>query len=414
MPALTALADEWRALEQRARTSFFVSWSWIGPWLSMLPKDVRPQLVRAMRGDRLLGLAVVVNAPIRGLPLPIGRSAWLHATGRPSLDGITIEHNGFLVDATEAHAVEEGMLAFLLDKSRPWRRLSMPLLGGPLLHAKLEANVRLAPTRQSKPCWVVDLNKSRAHPNGHLGLLSAKARANLRRTLRACEALGPLQVDEAKDLVTAQQYLDLMLRFHERRWHDLGTPSAFATPFAQRFHAALLAEAFARGEVQILRVRAGVHDMGFLYSFVRDGRVSFYQSGFDYDLLDSRFSTGLATLTLAIEHNARLGHAVFDFLGGAAQYKQTLATDCEELLTCVVDRRTGLYKIESWLRSNLLPILHRVSGNAPDTRKWLMKWVRRIAVAVSLPLLLLGLDACSQSLDEDSLLRRSVRLLPAG
>lgn len=412
LPPLEALAQEWRALEARAHASFFVSWSWIGPWLSTLPVNIRPRLVRASRGDRVLGLAVVVESPIRALPIPFGRAAWLHATGQSRLDGITIEHNGFLVDAGCAQSVRDGMLAFLMDESRPWRRISMPMLGGGVQpHAMPEANTRLVQTRSSKPCWIVDLNKTRASVNGHLGLLSAKARASLRRTLRACEALGPLRVEEANDLATAQQFMASLLDLHERRWKALAVPSAFATPFAQRFHAELLAQAFNRGEVQLLRVRAGSRDMGFLYNFVHGDRVSFYQSGFDYELLDSRFSIGLATLAVAIEHNARQGHQVFDFLGGAAQYKQTLATDCEELLTCVVDRRGHLYETERWLRSNVLPVVHRISGNAPDTRRWLMKWVRRIAVAASVPLLLLGLDACSVPLDDAELSRNAARLL---
>jgi CelD/BcsL family acetyltransferase involved in cellulose biosynthesis len=412
LPPLEELAQEWRSLEARAHVSFFVSWSWIGPWLSTLPVNIRPQLVRASRGDRVLGLAVVVDSLIRDLPIPFGRAAWLHATGQPKLDGITIEHNGFLVDTDFAQSVRDGMLAFLMDESRPWRRVSMPMLGGGLQSRSMsEADTRLVLTRKTKPCWVVDLNKTRASVNGHLGLLSTKARASLRRTLRACGALGPLQVEEAKDLATARRYLASLLSLHERRWQALAVPSAFATPFAQRFHAELLSEAFNRGEVQLLRVRAGSRDMGYLYSFVHGARVSFYQSGFDYELLDSRFSIGLATLALAIEHNARQGHLVFDFLGGAAQYKQTLATDCEELLTCVVDRRGSLYETERWLRSNVLPLLHRISGNAPNTRRWLMKWVRRIAVAASVPLLLLGLDACSASLDDAELSRSAARLL---
>lgn len=408
LPPREALAREWRALEKRARTSFFVSWSWIGPWLSTLPDHIKPQLVRAVRCDQLMGLAVVVNAPIRGLPLPFGRAAWLHATGQPMLDGITIEHNGFLVDAEDAQAVRDSMLHFLMDESRPWRRVNMPLLNGASSPALPEPNTRLAPSRLIKPCWIVDLGKTRAHANGHFGLLGANVRASVRRTLRACELLGPLQLDEARDIETARRYLASMLRLHERRWKALDTPSAFATPFTQRFHDALLTEAFDRGEVQVLRVRAGERDLGFLYNFVHDGRVSFYQSGFDYELLDGRFSPGLATLALGIEHNARLGHAVFDFLGGAAQYKQALATDCEELLTCVVDRRSWLYETESRLRCSVLPVIHRMSGNAPDTRKWLMKWVRRIALALSLPLALFGLDACSESLEDLNLSFRVV------
>ena len=411
LPSLATLAHAWRSLEQRAKFSFFVSWSWIGPWLSSLPDNIRAQLLLAMRGDRVVGMAVIVDAPIRGLPMPFGRAAWLHTTGQPGLDGIAIEHNGFLVDAEDAHAVEARMLAFMLDEARPWRRVIMPLMGGPKSPSTVEASDRFASKQQRKPCWTIDLQKARSHANGLLGLLSAKARANLRRTLRACEALGDLQVDEARDLAVAQQYLASLLKFHERRWRALATPSAFAAPFTQRFHAALLGEAFERGEVQVLRVRAGARDVGYLYSFVHDGRVSFYQSGFDYGLLDSRFSPGLATLLLGIDYNARRGHAVFDFLGGSVKYKATLATDCEELLSIVVDRRSAPYQAESWMRSHLLPIVRRASGNSPDTRKWLMKWVRRIAVVLSLPLLLLCLDACAVPQEEDRP-QRKVGLLP--
>jgi CelD/BcsL family acetyltransferase involved in cellulose biosynthesis len=112
----------------------------------------------------------------------------------------------------------------------------------------------------------------------------------------------------------------------------------------------LVAEAVPRGEVQLIRVTAGSRELGYLYSFVHQGRVCFYQSGYDYHLLDPKYSPGLVTLVLAIKHNAAVGMSLFDFLAGNQAYKASLATDRAELVSWILQRRSLLSAVETALR----------------------------------------------------------------
>jgi CelD/BcsL family acetyltransferase involved in cellulose biosynthesis len=83
--------------------------------------------------------------------------------------------------------------------------------------------------------------------------------------------------------------------------------------------------------VQLLRVRAGDKPIGYLYSFVRAGRLFVYQSAFDYLLLEKHGKPGLVTHTLAIQHNAARGHVYYDLLAGESQYKATISTVSEPM-----------------------------------------------------------------------------------
>ena len=360
LPAWQPLEREWRALEARSETSFFLSWSWIGPWLACLPATVKPRLLRATRGSEVLGLAVAVDARIHELPLPVGRAVWLNATGDSALDAITIEHNGLLLDRRGAAETRAALWARLFEPGCGWRRVVLPNLAAAHAPAATLLPARTVLEERVRTSWVVALERAREHAQGYLGVLSAKTRWNVQKSLRACAAIGPLQLVQAHDLAQAQAFFERMLVLHAQRWQGRGLASAFDTEFSRRFHARLLADNFARGEVQLLRLCAGEREVGYVYSFVHRQRVYFYQSGFDYELLGPRFSPGMLTLVQAIEHNARLGHAVFDLLAGVMPYKRALATDSESMVTIRVHHVERAYRLEQWLRRHVRPLAQRV------------------------------------------------------
>ncbi|MFT3664468.1 GNAT family N-acetyltransferase [Piscinibacter sp.] len=394
-PPIAELAAQWTELEARAGAGFFLSWTWIGSWLRSLPAGLKPRLLRAQRHGRTVGLALLVPAADRTLPLLGGQALWLHATGRDEFDQIAIEHNGLLTDAAEPGA-QAAMLAHLCGQLRPWRRITLPHLGpdGVALPRQLPARTLGRSVEQSS--WVVDLAAVRGAPSGYLGMLDAKTRYAVRRSRAAAEALGPVELTVAATLADAQRAMDDLRRLHALRWNARGGGSSFLAPFTQRFHAELLPAAFARGEIQVLSVHVGGRPLGHLYSFVRDGRISFYQSGIDYEMLGPKMSPGLLVLALAIEHNAALGHRHFDLLGGAGHYKKALATHTETLRTLVIERSGVRRSLEAGLRSHVVPLLQRASGDPLHWRAWLRKWTMRAALALSLPVLALVVDGCSE------------------
>jgi Acetyltransferase (GNAT) domain len=354
IPPLAGLASDWRELETRAAPSFFLTWSWIGNWLLSLGEHIdRGWLLSARQQGRLVGLAVVFDAPIRRRLLPMGRAAYVNETGVTAFDALCIEHNGLLLDKRFAPAVQKAMLARVFEANPRWREVHVRESGIGLTEAMPQLCGKVFRRGERRECHLVDLARVRDRDGDYVSLLGAGRRAHIRRCLRAYAAVGPLQLTVANDVPTALSYLDRLVVLHDQRWAERGGTSNFSGAFCRAFHERLIAEAVPRGEVQLLRVMAGSRELGYLYSFVHQGRVCFYQSGYDYHLLDPKYSPGLVTLVLAIKHNAAAGMNLFDFLAGNQAYKATLATDHAELVSWIVQRRSLLSAIEMALRWKL-------------------------------------------------------------
>lgn len=355
-----ALATRWRALEARAEGSFFTRWAWIGTWLALLPDAVRPRLLQARRGERDVGLALVVDGPGRQrFGLPFCRTAWLHATGRPELDILTIEHNDVLIaadaaDAAEgADAIRAAMLAHWAGRLRGVTEIVLPGLAGPGWPAGCEA--RLASRRLEREDWVrrsyaVDLKAVRAAGGDFLKLISANSRSQIRRSMKEYGQLGALTLTPAASTAQALDWLERLAALHQAHWTGRGQPGAFANDFFFRFHRTLVEHHHDSGAIQMLRVAVGEHDLGFLYSFIHRGRVYFYQSGLEYGLIEKHARPGLVAHVLAAQHNAALGHEVYDFMAGESRYKTTLAT-LDEQMTWTTLRTSALrFELEAALR----------------------------------------------------------------
>ncbi len=271
-PSPDALEPEWRALEARADVSFFTSWTWIGTWLRQLPAALRPQLLRVTRGDAVMGLALFTPRLLRRHGFIRARSLFLHTTGDPSYDAITVEYNGILVDRHCREEVERQVLEHLVTQAPGWEELYMEALAEPPQALQGRRDVLLA--RSERPSFHVDLCKVRAHRDGYLGLLGQKPRYNVRRSEKWCtKEWGPVALDIAETPAQAHEFLAGLKQLHSAYWHTRGQPGAFASPFANDFHDDLVLAGLAGGEVQLLHARAGDKTIGYLYNFVHRGRV---------------------------------------------------------------------------------------------------------------------------------------------
>jgi CelD/BcsL family acetyltransferase involved in cellulose biosynthesis len=168
--------------------------------------------------------------------------------------------------------------------------------------------------------------------------------------MREYAKCGPVKLKVAESLDEALEFLSRLRELHQNYWRARGWPGAFASRFANEFHASLIRTCFPLGEIQILEVSAGSKRFGYLYNFVRNGVVSNYQSGFLYGEHPKR-KPGLLTHMLAIEHNLQRGMRVYDFLMGEQQYKRSLATDEERMIWLVLQRSRLRFRVEVWLRA---------------------------------------------------------------
>jgi CelD/BcsL family acetyltransferase involved in cellulose biosynthesis len=198
------------------------------------------------------------------------------------------------------------------------------------LDGPLPADTTLIGRSVAEPAPYVDLDALRRRGVAYIDTLSANTRYQLRRAQRDYSADGALVLRAAESRTEAEAFLARLADLHQRHWTARGRPGAFASPFFARFHHAVIEAGFERGAIQLLRVTAGLRDIGYLYNLVCGRRIAAYQSGFAYQP-DNRLKPGLVSHALAIEHNLAAGASRYDFLAGMNQMKQSLATHCETL-----------------------------------------------------------------------------------
>jgi len=318
-----ALGHRWRVLETRADGSFFQSWTWVGCLAEERFPD--PVLVEARSAGRTVALALFNRT----------RTVWARAvlhlaeSGNEAIDNLTVEHNGVLTERGQDPDLAAACLAAVRRhrSGRVWS--SQPRLIAAGVDENTIALLRRAVGHVSivreMPAPFVDLARRRVASADGMADLSANTRQQLRRSNRLYAAHGSITVERAETADQARAFLDEMAALHQARWRSRGKPGAFADPFFGRFHQALVERGTSRGEVDLLRIRAGTGTIGVLYNFRYRGTVLAYQGGFNYPPGPSRLKPGLTCHDQAIRQYAAAGLSRYDFLAGEARYKRSLA-----------------------------------------------------------------------------------------
>ena len=336
------VGDLWRTLEANARPSYFLTWGWIENWLSCLPADAMPRLavVRGAAGPFAAFFVGRRRLVRHGVPT---RTWHVNATGEPQLDELCIEHNAALC----APGARLSLATLVAHLPRDWDELILSAVDASAFDLAPPDGVRVRVDREVGAPYV-DLARVRASGD-YVSLLGPSTRAQLRRARRVC---GPTTVEIADDLVSGFHIYDELVDRHQRHWRARGEPGAFANAWFDRFHRRLIAERLPRGEIQLLRVKAGGATVGCLYNLVAGGRVLFYQSGLA-EPEHRHAKPGFVCHAAAVEANARAGHAIYDLLGGNARYKLQLATDVSNLLWVRVQRPLARFTLEDTARACL-------------------------------------------------------------
>lgn len=313
--------------------SFFLSASWILAWTRAT--SARPILFRATRDGFPVGAALVTRAPFNPRH-PLRVQYRLHETGIARTDGLFIEFNGVLAEPALAGEVFSSVLDTLRGrKAVSWLRfLPHELIVSAAAPAFAAAVLARTPgvevfRRDKSP--FADLATLRAAGQTFLEGLSANTRQQLRRARRDFEAMGPLKLERAATVESALAFLAELKPLHIARWRARGKPSGFDNPVFEPFLTELIRFGVPKGTVDVLRLWAGEKTIGYLVNFRHRNAVLNYTSGFAY-ADHPKLKPGLVAHLLAIEEAYANGAARYDFLAGAARYKDSLSTSAEELL----------------------------------------------------------------------------------
>jgi CelD/BcsL family acetyltransferase involved in cellulose biosynthesis len=368
---LGALEHAWLKLQGEAEHSFFQSWGWVGCWLSVLPAEIKPLILRISRGDEVVGLALLT--PRTGVRhyVFVSRGQYLSESGDPSLDVLTIEYNGMLAKLGFERPVVDHALKFLREVVSGWDELFISGLADSaeqMYAACAAANGLYALVLGIKPYFYVNLGELRDSRQDYLEAISSNTRYQIRRALRGYEKSGDLAVNVARTMDEAFAYLAELKQRHQSYWMAKGHAGAFSQGLFETFHRRLIETRFRFGEIQLIEIVAGDSPIGYLYNFIKGNHVYSYQSGFQYDT-DSKLKPGLASHYLAIEHNIRAGADIYDFMAGDSQYKRSLATHDGDMAWLALQRKTVKFLLERSLKTcyrRLCVVSKKATGSKED------------------------------------------------
>jgi CelD/BcsL family acetyltransferase involved in cellulose biosynthesis len=354
IPNYSELAAEWQGLEQRSICSFFNCWSWIGTWLATLPDCDRVRLLRLRRADATVGLAIVGYGTMRYRRLVRSRCLNLNVSGLPQYDCITIEHNAPLSSLSVPGLPGEALVRWFATQHRECDEIYLPGVDSPIA-GRVVKELGLLDHTIEVPSYLVDLQRIR-HDGDLMGQLSANTRQQLRRALRYWSKCGELRIEAAKTADAAHRYFNAMKRLHILSWQRRGKPHAFVNPYFEEFHESLIDRTFDQHAVELLRVSAGDVELGYLYNLRYRDRTYAYQTGFVEDAVGR---PGYVGHYLAIMHARARGAAVYDFLAGRNQLKESLST-----------HRTTMY----WIRLQRPYLRFRALHSARRIKNHSMAW----------------------------------------
>lgn len=341
---LATIEPIWRAVTERAKATYFQSWSWVGAWLRSLPMRHRIRLgVITDRGAPVgaffLGLALKRR---HGVILSMAK--YVNETGDDVIDDLCLEYNSFVCQERPRPELRR----ILEQIPGRWDELYLSALDTARFPADAIADL-LGPyrveVRQQSPSYFVDLDAVRERGD-YIPLVGHKTRAHLRRTYRVYEADGAITTEVATDLPTAMSIYRELVDLHQGHWTKLGFVGAFGTEYQRNFHERLVHERHASGEIQLLRVRVAGRTIGCIYGFVHDGTLYQYQTGMVYEEDSRDRRPGFLCNAEAIKYNARLGLHCYDFLGGTQTYKKQLATGERSLVWVRVQKPRLRFRLE--------------------------------------------------------------------
>jgi len=369
---IQTLASQWMQLEIGAKPAYFLSWGWVNTWLKLLPGTMSPRLLTAKYKDEVVGLALLLkNTRSTKTILIPSKVLLVHETGDPHYDLIAVEYNDFLVKQEYRAEITAACLKHLSTQLSDWDEILISAVDSdsPLTDPELSRRYKLnLKPRQELPSWYTNLEEIRQTGKPYIDSLSSNSRYQIRRAIRDCEKHGDLQFSVARSKEEALDYLSRLSEWHRIYWNGKGNRGCFENTFLLNFHQTLIHDRFSHGEIQLVCLRAGAHELGYLYNFVKDGCVYFYQSGFNYDI-GRKLKPGLIAHYKAIEHNMEQGMSVYNFLASDDRYKRSLSTNKHRLLWVSLQKNKLRFQLENALDGFIV--------NCKNTVKRVRKLYRR-------------------------------------
>jgi len=288
----------WKCLLDNCDHTFFQSTSWVKCWLKSLKGKQKITMVTGYYNEvAMFSFFVCVFNQHRNYVIK-SKTANVNSTGNVYYDILYQEYNRIITARNVELSLDDihGLVCKYNCDELKIERVSNEYK---LPNICSTVSYRLKPVKEYKT-YYVDLQMIRSSALDYIKLLSSNRRQQIRSSIRRYNKNQEIHISQAETLPMALEMLNDLMALHQKEWLSRGEPGAFSNNYFELFHVELMKEAFDKGQVQILKIYTEDEIIGYLYNFIYNNEVLFYQCGFNYSS-DNKKRPGLVSHYLAIQ-----------------------------------------------------------------------------------------------------------------
>jgi len=313
-------AEEWRALNERARTgNMFLDPAWLLPWWKQFGAGRELQIICVRESGRLIGLLPLFAEQTRVGGVPIRRIAFL-GDGETGCDCMDVLAEPGREREVHQQAMEAllGLSWDLCDLDGLWRESFTALqiaqafppartVGGIVRDARLRFVCPYIPLQGSYDQYLATLGR----------------RENLRRREKWIFRQPGVSVRCARTPAEAPRAVEEFLELHRARWAVEGGSDGLTGASHEAFHRDAVQRLAEAGRLRMYTLAVARRPVASVYGVVHGGKFNYYQSGADPNWASK--SVGLVLLARTVQDAFAEGLSEFDFLRGNESYKSEWA-----------------------------------------------------------------------------------------
>ena len=350
---IPSLEAEWRTLELRSKPSFFLTWTWIGPWAEMVSKHTTLYRFKLAENETPVAMCFFTlckSKRLRGLIT--ARQVQLNEYHDNGCN-MVIQYNALLAEEKDIDKAWTHLFDSLVAWDKTWDEIAVSSCTE---HDKIPLSAHTIRKKIDKThcTWKVSLDHECIDTGSLLTRLKAKQRQQLRQSLKLCEKeFGQITLLAAEQVDQALSFFERMDDLHTRRWNIVGKPGSFANPKWVEFHKNVITAGFPRGEILLVEVRAGEQILGYIYGHVHANTAYIQQTGF-ITTKDNRLRPGYVSHLNAMQYCAEKGIRCYDFLPDeTSSYKKFFTSAGEPISWILLQRPRIKFYAEELIRHML-------------------------------------------------------------
>lgn len=352
IPNPQAVAAAWRELEQNCHPSFFLSWTWIGPWANLVSQYTELYLFTAEAGGSLVALCFLTISHVKKLKGLIHlRQVGLNEFMNHKCNMI-IQYNGILARDQDRKGAWQALCNCLTGWDKKWDELALSSITQTHLNEiTRDCHIPELTIEKVHREWRFPLAPEFADINVLINQFKSKSRHQLRQAIKSLEKeLGQLSLAVASNVSEGLAYFENMGKLHTERWHKAGKAGSFANQNWVAFHQDIIRNEFANDRILLIAIKSGATVIGYLYGHVYQNVAYMQQTGFA-TLEHNVMKPGYVSHVFAMAYCAGQGLRGYDFLPDEdTSYKKFFTSPGEPIVWASFQKDSWKLRLEKLLR----------------------------------------------------------------